>query len=71
MWNDKLIAKLFKLRDKDGLTWDEISEAFNNKVSANNCRKAYYRTMRKGTPDKSLPRKKKTDKLTLLFLTVR
>lgn len=58
-WNEKNIARLYKLRDKDQLTWDQISESFKGKVSANNCRKAYYRFMRKGTESTV---KKKTDR---------
>lgn len=58
-WNEKSIAKLYKLRDKDGKTWDEISEDFRGSVSANNCRKAYYRFMRK---DGTKPSRKSGDK---------
>lgn len=61
-WNEKNIAKLYKLRDVDCLTWDGISEAFKGKVSANNCRKAYYRFMRKGTESSPTRKKVKKDK---------
>lgn len=57
-WTEKSIQKLFKLRDVKCLTWDGIAEAFNNKVSANNCRKAYYRFMKKTTG--TVPVKKKS-----------
>lgn len=64
-WNEKLIAKLYKLRDKDELTWDEISTEFKGVFSANNCRKAYYRFMRKGTENK--PKRKKTDRTHIII----
>lgn len=58
IWNDKKIAKLYKLREKS-LTWDEIAEEFNGDFSPNNCRKAYYRFMRQGTESSTTKRKKK------------
>lgn len=48
-WDKKNIDKLVELR-LDGYTWDDISEALYKvnklEVSANNCRKAFYRNTR-------------------------
>jgi hypothetical protein len=58
-WNEEKLKKLVKLRDVNDLTWDQISHQFKNKVSPNNCRKAYYRFTRKTLPKL---KKKKTDR---------
>jgi DNA polymerase elongation subunit (family B) len=44
-WNVKKLAKLFKLRDEDDLTWNEMVPYFEGE-SANALRKTYYRHMR-------------------------
>lgn len=44
-WNQKKVSRLFKLRDEDDLTWEQIVPHFNGE-SANALRKAYYRHMR-------------------------
>jgi uncharacterized protein YprB with RNaseH-like and TPR domain len=47
-WNERSLAKLFKLRDQDGLTWEKITESFPLETP-NALRKTYYRHMRKAS----------------------